>query len=69
MGKGRALGAASGIALAIAAASAPAAAQDEGAEDERTIVVTGTLIAGSREDAPAPVEVIEAAELAAQGSP
>ena len=36
--------------------------------DDR-IIVTGTLIRGAREDAPAPVEVITAEELARQGSP
>ncbi|HYD25157.1 MAG TPA: TonB-dependent receptor [Croceibacterium sp.] len=61
----RAASAASAIALALGLA-APAAAQSEADEP---IVVTGTLIPGSREDAPAPVEVIEAEELAAQGSP
>lgn len=68
----RALSAASIGAFAAAAFAAPATAQDAGgetADTERPIVVTGTLIAGSREDAPAPVEVIAAEELAAQGSP
>src|SRR5690606_9371518 len=46
--------------------SVPATAQTE---DPREIVVTGTLIAGSREDAPAPVDVIGAEEIAAQGNP
>src|SRR5690606_12339813 len=45
------------------------ASAEESAEAERPIVVTGSLIVGSREDAPAPVEVIDAEELAAQGSP
>ena len=35
----------------------------------RAIVVTGTLIRGSSEDAPAPIDVISADELAKQGSP
>ena len=52
------------IALA-AAGSAPALAQDDGG----MVVVTGTLIRGSAEDAPAPVDVISAEELANQGSP
>ncbi len=67
----RAAGAVSGIAMAVMLAQ-PAAAQDaeEGQGDsERVIVVTGTLIAGSREDAPAPVDVIGDEELAAQGNP
>ena len=68
--KGRALSAVCPAAVAAAAlAATPAAAQNApGEEAERTIVVTGSLIAGSREDAPAPVEVIGAEELAAQGS-
>jgi len=55
------------IALAIALGSVTAAAQEQARESE--IVVTGTLIAGSPEDAPAPVEVIDGAELANQGAP
>src|SRR5687768_11535249 len=35
----------------------------------REIVVTGTLIGSAREDAPAPVDVIQAEELGAQGNP
>lgn len=67
--RARALRAASGSALAIALLGAAPAMAEGSAEDERPIVVTGSLIAGSREDAPAPVEVIDAEELAAQGSP
>ena len=55
---------ASVTALALAM---PAAAEDLSAEEP--IIVTGSLIAGEREDAPAPVDVIGAEELAAQGSP
>ena len=55
------------MAVAIALGAAPAAAQDRPGDGE--IVVTGTLIAGSAEDAPAPVEVIDSAELAHQGAP
>ncbi len=58
---------ASHLALATAAFWSEAAAAQ--AEDARQIVVTGTLIAGSREDAPAPVDVIGADELEAQGNP
>ena len=58
---------ASHLALATAAFWSEAAAAQ--AEDAREIVVTGTLIAGSREDAPAPVDVIGADELEAQGNP
>ena len=57
----------SGIALVAAMPGAAQGAPD--ASVERTIIVTGTLIAGSREDAPAPVDVIRADELAAQGQP
>jgi len=39
------------------------------APEESRIVVTGSLIGGPAEDAPAPVEVIDAEELARQGSP
>ena len=59
--------AASLIAVAIASGASPVAAQAQG--DDSAIIVTGTLIQGSAEDAPAPVEVIDGAELAAQGSP
>lgn len=45
----------------------PAFAQSGGA-DGNTIIVTGTLIAGSAEDAAAPVTVLSAEELAASGS-
>jgi len=68
--KARAQSAVSGVAIVAALLAAPAAAQ-EASEDEadRVIVVTGSLIAGSREDAPAPVDVIGADELGAQGNP
>lgn len=62
--------------LALAAGIAPeiATAQDaeSGAEtvaNGERIVVTGTLIRGSREDAPAPVSVITSDDLALQGAP
>ncbi|WP_126174030.1 TonB-dependent receptor plug domain-containing protein [Altericroceibacterium xinjiangense] len=55
-------------ALAAMLLSAPAAAQAAVA-DEGQIVVTGTLIRGAVEQAPAPVEVITAEDLALQGSP
>jgi iron complex outermembrane recepter protein len=67
------------IALGAGMFAAPAYAQvgqpdDEVAEaetaaPEREIVVTGTLIRGSSEEAPLPVDVISADELAKQGSP
>jgi iron complex outermembrane receptor protein len=60
----RGAAAVSGIAMA-AMLAVPAMAQDA---NRNTIVVTGSLIAG-REEAPAPVDVITAEELAAQGSP
>ncbi len=53
------------FALVASLSPAFAAAQD----DDGEIVVTGTLIRGSAEDAPAPVEVIGMDELEAQGSP
>lgn len=60
-------------ALALSAVSVPAFAQDvDPAEEEAVqpeIVVTGTLIRGSSEEAPAPVEVIGAEELGRQGNP
>jgi iron complex outermembrane receptor protein len=67
-------GSASLIALAVAALSTPAYAQDQSADDAaaenpKEIVVTGSLIRGSREDAPAPIDVIGAEELSKQGSP
>src|SRR5687767_7141478 len=78
----RAASAASSIAMTVALAQ-PAVAQEAaevaeieepdqahyGTRLDRVIVVTGTLIAGSREDAPAPVDVIQAEELGAQGNP
>lgn len=58
------------LALTTAVFSAvPAASQDGATDAGREIIVTGTLISGSREDAPAPIDVIGARELAAQGSP
>jgi iron complex outermembrane receptor protein len=57
------------VALAATILGCGPAAAEEVAEAETAIVVTGTLIKGSREDAPAPVDVIDAEELAAQGSP
>ena len=44
-------------------------AEAETAAPEREIVVTGTLIRGSSESAPLPIDVISADELAKQGSP
>ena len=41
----------------------------EAEEDAPQIVVTGTLIRGSSESAPAPIDVISSEELAKQGSP
>jgi iron complex outermembrane receptor protein len=60
------LGACGFTALVIAGAT-PAFAQDSGGEAE--IVVTGSLIAGTPEDAALPVDVIGAEELARQGNP
>ncbi len=55
---------------AQSAARAPQiAAADPVPEANREIVVTGSLIRGSSESAPAPIDVISAEELARQGSP
>lgn len=67
-------GAVSLFALSLAGLASPVLAQtaapaEEGAAEEREIVVTGTLIRGSSEEAPAPVDVIGAEELAKQGNP
>jgi iron complex outermembrane receptor protein len=62
---------AGGSALAMAAAigfGGVAAAQDEPTEVQE-VVITGSLIAGTPEDAALPVDVIGAEELAKQGSP
>ena len=68
--------AASTVILALAMVSQPAYAQvapsaDDVVEEEpvKDIVVTGSLIRGSREDAPAPVDVISSEELSRQGNP
>ncbi|RPF70878.1 TonB-dependent receptor domain-containing protein [Aurantiacibacter spongiae] len=55
-------------ALAQAGRGAP---PRDGAEDAppKDIVVTGTLIRSGRRDAPVPIEVIDAADLARQGAP
>ena len=67
------IGSTSLIALTVAALSSPAFAQDQAddtaADNSKEIVVTGSLIRGSREDAPAPIDVIGAEELSKQGSP
>lgn len=54
-------------AMAQTAPGTDAAAEAE--SDTREIVVTGSLIRGSSESAPAPIDVISAEELAKQGSP
>ncbi len=66
--------AASLAAITLAGLSVPAAAQtiDNAAAEEapaKEIVVTGSLIRGSSEEAPAPVDVIGSEELAKQGNP
>lgn len=69
----RQIGLASVIAIAVGSLSAPAYAQDTGASEEeapaKDIVVTGSLIRGSSEQAAAPIDVIGSEELARQGSP
>lgn len=67
MNKPGARGAVSAMALVAALGAVPAVGQERRGEGE--IVVTGTLIKGTAEDAPAPVELIDAEELANQGSP
>ncbi len=67
-------GAASLAAITLAGLSVPAAAQaiDDVAAEEapaKEIVVTGSLIRGSSEEAPAPIDVIGSEELAKQGNP
>jgi len=61
--------AASLAAIAAALAVTPAAAEEEVGDSQKQIVVTGTHIRGSAEDAPAPVEVISGGDLLDQGSP
>ncbi|MDQ0464859.1 iron complex outermembrane receptor protein [Caulobacter ginsengisoli] len=61
---------ASGSALAIALSiSGVAAAQGTEPVDVEAVIVTGSLIAGTPEDAALPVDVIGQEELAKQGSP
>ncbi|MEO6040595.1 MAG: TonB-dependent receptor [Croceibacterium sp.] len=59
------------VSLIALALGCPAAAQQAGpkASSERPIVVTGTLLKGGREAGPAPVALIDAEDLADQGSP
>ena len=54
--------------LALTAFAGPAFAQDDAAEVEE-VVVTGSFIAGTPEDAALPVDVIGEKELEARGSP
>lgn len=60
------------IALGAGLSGHAAYAQDAAATpaaEEPQIIVTGTLIRGSTEDQPAPIDVISSEELAKQGSP
>ena len=67
--------AASFAVLALATLAVPAYAQSGPATEApaeapvKDIVVTGSLIRGSSEEAPAPIDVISSEELARQGSP
>ncbi len=62
--------AASPLAVACALWASPVAAQQgQPPAQGPAIIVTGSLIGGPAEDAPAPVQVIDAEELARQGSP
>lgn len=58
--------AACGLAALAMGATSPAFAQDG---EETEVVITGSLIAGTPEDAALPVDVIGAEELAKQGNP
>lgn len=58
--------AACGLTALVIGAASPAFAQDGG---ETEVVITGSLIAGTPEDAALPVDVIGAEELAKQGNP
>jgi iron complex outermembrane receptor protein len=73
MAKFRQFGLVSAFAIAVGGLATPAFAQDAAAPEEDTttkdIVVTGSLIRGSSEQASAPIDVIGAEELARQGSP
>jgi iron complex outermembrane recepter protein len=61
---------ASGLAATLALALAgPAAAQNQEGAEVSEVVVTGSFIAGTPEDAALPVDVINAEELEKQGSP
>ena len=58
---------ASCVAMAV---GMPAVAQEEDAEARQdTVVVTGSFIAGTPEDAALPVDVLTAGELKLEGSP
>ena len=64
--KRKALSSAIGIATASLLASSPAMSEGLVLEE---VVVTGSYIRGTPEDAALPVDVIDAEELAARGSP
>jgi len=57
------------LAAALTFAAGAAAAQDAGVAEVEEIVVTGSFIAGTPEDAALPVNVIGSEELQKQGSP
>jgi iron complex outermembrane receptor protein len=73
MSKAKALGGSSLVALLTmglwTGSAAAALAQDEAANTEQEIVVTGSLIRGTPETTALPVDVITADELVNQGSP
>jgi iron complex outermembrane receptor protein len=58
-----------GLALAFSQPAAAQAAQANAPADVEEVVVTGSFIAGTPEDAAQPVDVIGAADLQKQGSP
>lgn len=57
------------IGIAVLATGQTASAQNAAADDEKEIVVTGSLIRGTPEDAALPIDVIGAEELSKQGAP
>lgn len=60
---------ASALALAIAAPAVSQESDDGGELRQNTVVVTGSFIQGTPEDAALPVDVIDAGDLELQGSP
>ena len=57
------------LAVAMAISATSAVAQSSGASTVEEVIVTGSFIAGTPEDAALPVDVISSKELEARGSP